>query len=82
MAAAIPYLMIAGAAITAAGAIQSGRAQSQMADYNAQIAERDAMVSRQNAMQQLVIEDLPGQHHLHMDTPAPVAELVNAFLDE
>lgn len=49
MAVAIPFIMIAGAAISAYGAIQQGKAQKAASQYNAALAERNALVSTQQA---------------------------------
>ena len=46
MAVAIPIMMVAGAAISAAGAMQQARAQSSASEYNAQLAERNAILAR------------------------------------
>lgn len=46
------------------------------------IASRDSTAGRIAVMPNLRVHRLPGHHHLHMDDPAPVAALVNAFLDE
>ncbi len=50
MAAAIPYIMAAGAVISAVGAIRQGQAQKAAADYNAQIAEQNAQIARSQAL--------------------------------
>lgn len=42
MAVAIPFVMMAGAVISAVGAVQAGKAQSAAASYNAQQNESDA----------------------------------------
>lgn len=47
MAAAFPAMMMAGAAMSAVGAIQQGQAQAQAANYNANLAERNARVVAQ-----------------------------------
>lgn len=49
MAAAIPFVMVAGAAISAMGAIQSGKAESTAALYNARQNEINAGLSEQQA---------------------------------
>src|SRR5574340_1268248 len=49
MAAAVPFLQIAGAAFTAISALQQGRAASQAASYNAAAAARSAAASRDQA---------------------------------
>jgi hypothetical protein len=45
MAMAIPVVMMAGAAISAYGAIQQANAAQAAGSYNAQIRERDAAVA-------------------------------------
>ena len=52
MAGAFPALMMAGAAISAAGAIQRSNAEKAAANYNAQLRERDATIATQQATQQ------------------------------
>lgn len=49
MAVAIPFIMIAGAAISAYGAVQQAQAQKTAAQYNAGLSERNALVARQQA---------------------------------
>ena len=49
MAVAIPFMMIAGAAISAIGALQQGEAAKKAADYNATISTQNAAIARQNA---------------------------------
>jgi len=44
------------------------------------IARRDETGSRLGCIQNLEISELPGHHHLHMDTPEPVAAAINRFL--
>ena len=51
MAAAFPALMMAGAAISAAGAIQQGNAAKSAATYTATLKERDAAIATQQATQ-------------------------------
>src|SRR4051812_34066134 len=46
---AIPYIIAAGAAVSAIGAIQQGRAAKAAANYNAQIASQNAGLARQEA---------------------------------
>ena len=41
---------------------------------------RDETASRLGQIKQLEITELPGHHHLHMDTPEPVAAAINRFL--
>jgi multidrug efflux pump subunit AcrA (membrane-fusion protein) len=45
MAAAIPFVMIAGAAISAMGSMQAARAQQTAANYNARLEETNAVVA-------------------------------------
>ncbi len=52
MAVAIPFLMIAGAAMSAIGAIQQGKAAKAAADFNVKVGEQNAAISRQNAADQ------------------------------
>lgn len=48
--AAIPYIIAGvGAASSAAGQIQAGRAQAQMAEYNAQVSEQEAAAAKASA---------------------------------
>ena len=35
---------------------------------------------RANAIKNLIIHELQGGHHIHMDDPKPVATLIEAFL--
>lgn len=49
MAAALPFLQVAGAVISAVGALQQGSASKKASQYNAQIAEQNAAIARQNA---------------------------------
>lgn len=49
MAAAVPFLQIAGTVISVAGHLQSGRAANATAKYNARVAERNAVIARQQA---------------------------------
>jgi len=49
MAAAIPFIMAAGAVMSAVGALQQGQAAKQAADYNSTIATQNAQIARQNA---------------------------------
>ncbi len=51
-AAAIPYIVAAGAAVSAIGAIQQGQAASASAKYNANIQEQNAVLLRQQAAEQ------------------------------
>lgn len=52
MAAALPFLQIAGAVMSAVGALQQGRSASQAANYNAQIMQQNAQIAQQNAADQ------------------------------
>ncbi len=52
-----------------------------MAD-NGVIAGRPSTSGRIDAVANLRVRRLPGDHHLHMDDPDAVAGLVNGFLDE
>ena len=45
MAAALPFLSIAGTAMSVIGTLSQSRAQSQAAGYNAQISERNAQIA-------------------------------------
>lgn len=49
MAVAIPLIMVAGAALSAYGAIQQAQAQKAAANYNAELNERNATVALQQA---------------------------------
>lgn len=49
MAAAVPYIMAASAAVAVVSAVQQGRAAKAAGDYNAQLAERNAQMERQQA---------------------------------
>ncbi len=44
------------------------------------IKNRDETASRLGRISNLEITELPGFHHLHMDTPEPVAAAINRFL--
>lgn len=44
------------------------------------VANRERTAARITAFPDLEVVTLPGQHHLHMDTPATVAAAVNEFL--
>ena len=44
------------------------------------VVNRDDTASRLGQIKQLEITELPGYHHLHMDTPEPVAAALNRFL--
>lgn len=49
MAVAIPIMMVAGAAISAAGAISQAQAQQRAAEYNAKLNERNATIATQQS---------------------------------
>lgn len=49
MAAALPFLQIAGAVMSAVGALQQGSAAKSASDYNATISTQNAAIARQNA---------------------------------
>ncbi len=49
MAMAIPFIMAAGAVMSAIGAIQQGQAAKKAADYNSAIATQNSAIARQNA---------------------------------
>lgn len=54
MAAAVPFLMAAGAVVSAVGAIQQGKAADAAAQYNATISEQNAQIARNDAAMQAV----------------------------
>ena len=49
MGVAIPIMMVAGAAVSAYGAVKQGEATAQSMAYKAQVAENNAQIARQNA---------------------------------
>lgn len=49
MAAALPFMMAAGAVISAVGALRQGQAASSAAKFNAQVAQQNAQIARNNA---------------------------------
>ena len=49
MAAALPFLMVAGSVMSAIGSLQQGQAAKQASEYNATIATQNAAIARQNA---------------------------------
>lgn len=49
MAVAIPFIMLAGAAVSAYGAVSQANAQKQAAQFNAALNERNAVVATQQA---------------------------------
>lgn len=56
MAAAVPYAIMAGAAVSAMGAMSAAKAQTQAANYNAQLAERNASVVREQTSAQIELQ--------------------------
>jgi len=44
-------------------------------------ADREMVVERAGALTTLETIDLPGKHHLHMETPEAVAKKISRFLD-
>jgi len=44
------------------------------------IVKRDETAARLGCLANLTITELPGHHHLHMDTPEPIAAAINQFL--
>lgn len=54
MAAALPFIMAASAAVSAISALQQGSAAKSAAQFNAQVADQNAQLSRQNAEDQVV----------------------------
>jgi len=44
------------------------------------IVHREELATRLGCIKQLEITELPGNHHLHMDTPEPIAAAINRFL--
>ena len=57
MVAAAPYLMMAGAAVSAISAIKQGQAAKASADYNAQINQQNAGIARSDAQAQVQQQD-------------------------
>lgn len=57
MAAALPFFQIAGAVISAIGALRQGQAQSNAARFNAQVNEQNAQIARQRAAAQAAQAD-------------------------
>lgn len=53
MAAAVPFLMVAGAAMSAMSAINQGKAAQAAAKYNASIADQNAQVARDQTILQV-----------------------------
>lgn len=53
MAAAVPFLMVAGAAMSAMSAINQGKAAKAAAQYNASIEEQNAQVARDQTLLQV-----------------------------
>jgi len=48
---------------------------------NGYLTGREKTDERLDCIEQLEFISLPGHHHLHMDTPEPVAAAINRFLD-
>ncbi len=44
------------------------------------VINRSLTAPRMKAFRKLIVEYLPGQHHLHMDTPQLVADVINPFI--
>jgi hypothetical protein len=57
MAAALPFIQIAGAVISAIGAIQQGQAAKASSDFNATVSQQNAQIARQNAADQAAQAD-------------------------
>lgn len=57
MAAAVPFIMIAAAAVSAYGAVQQGKAAKAAATFNAQVSDQNAQVSREEAQAQARQQD-------------------------
>lgn len=51
MAAAVPYMILAGATISAVGAIQQGKAARAAAEFNARISRENAQIAREQTIQ-------------------------------
>lgn len=51
MAAAMPFVMAAGAAMSAVGAIQQGKAAKAAAEFNATISRQNAQITREQTVQ-------------------------------
>ena len=45
------------------------------------LPKRDFMPARYAKVAKLALQSLPGGHHLHMEQPGPVAEVLNAFFE-
>lgn len=57
MAAALPFFQIAGAVVSAVGALRQGQASASAAEYNAQINQQNAQIARDNAAMQARQQD-------------------------
>lgn len=57
MAAALPFLMVAGSVMSAIGAIQQGQAAKSAGEYNATIAMQNSQIARQNAQDKAAQSD-------------------------
>lgn len=53
MAAAVPFMMFAGAAVSAVGAIQQGKAAKAAGQFNATINRQNAEITREQTIQQV-----------------------------
>ncbi len=45
-------------------------------------AEREWILTRQDAVKDLTVVDMPGHHHLHMESPDVVGKAISDFLDQ
>lgn len=45
------------------------------------LTDRRETEQRLNCIEKCSVVTLPGHHHLHLDTPAPVADVINKFLE-
>jgi len=64
MAAAIPYIMVAAAAVGAVAAVQQGRAAKAAGEYNARVAEQNAQYAREQSALQAQQADREGRLRL------------------
>lgn len=53
MAVAIPFIMMAGAAVSAVGAIQQGKAAKAAAEFNARVAEQNSQIVHEQTIQEV-----------------------------